>query len=282
VSDRGGGRAGGRRVARRGCGVGRDGATVGTADDRADATASDATKREGLRRDAGKKRWMNDDEGAPCSTPRASPSAPPGARGGRRPERSRAASSPRRSGRAATPWRARNGGGVAASSSKKPTVASFIVRARTSDARTEKISLASSHFPSARRERGSPVANVESSLARHGSRRRRGDAVLDVGDHRGATRGPDLPQRGRVREAVVRRDQARPHRSHRSPYDRVGVVHADPQGLLPLFLSAHTSLTIPTRLDAFQLHLTPFDSTPTFARTLERTSSAPRISRAST
>ena len=165
---------------------------------------------------------------------------------------------------------------------KKPTVASFIVSARTSDARTEKISLASSHFPSARRERGSPVANVESSLARHGSRRRRGDAVLDVGDHRGATRGPDLPQRGRVREAVVRRDQARPHRSHRSPYDRVGVVHADPQGLLPPFLSAHTSLTIPTRLDAFQLHLTPFNSTPTFARTLERTSSAPRISRAST
>ena len=158
---------------------------------------------------------------------------------------------------------------------KKPTVASFIVRvrARTSDAdaRTEKISLASSHFPSARRERGSPVANVESSLARHGSRRRRGDAVLDVGDHRGATRGPDLPQRGRVREAVVRRDQARPHRSHRSPYDRVGVVHADPQGLLPPFLSAHTSLTIPTRLDAFQLHLTPFNSTPTFAR-MERTS----------
>ena len=137
---------------------------------------------------------------------------------------------------------------------KKPTVASFIVRARTSDARTEKISLASSHFPSARRERGSPVANVESSLARHGSRRRRGDAVLDVGDHRGATRGPDLPQRGRVREAVVRRDQARPHRSHRSPYDRVGVVHADPQGLLPPFLSAHTSLlSIPTHRDAFQL-----------------------------
>jgi hypothetical protein len=34
---------------------------------------------------------------------------------------------------------------------------------------------------------------------------------------------------------------------------------------LPAHLSAHISLSIPA-LDAFQLHLTPFNSTPTFAR----------------
>ena len=53
---------------------------------------------------------------------------------------------------------------------------------------------------------------------------------------------------------------------HWSPYDRVGVVNADPQGLLPSSLSAHTSVSIPTHLDAFQLHLTPLNSTPIFAR----------------
>ena len=43
--------------------------------------------------------------------------------------------------------------------------------------------------------------------------------------------------------------------SHWFPYDRVGVVNADPQGLyLPAHLSAHPSpLSIPTHLDAFQL-----------------------------
>jgi hypothetical protein len=42
-------------------------------------------------------------------------------------------------------------------------------------------------------------------------------------------------------------------RSHRSPYDRVGVVNADPQGLCPASLSAQgPSRSIPA-LDAFQL-----------------------------
>ena len=43
--------------------------------------------------------------------------------------------------------------------------------------------------------------------------------------------------------------------SHWSPYDRVGVVNADSQGLsLPAHLSAQgPSLSIPTHLDAFQL-----------------------------
>jgi hypothetical protein len=57
--------------------------------------------------------------------------------------------------------------------------------------------------------------------------------------------------------------------SHRSPYDRVGVVHADPRGLLPAGASlrqAGPSLSIPTRLDAFQTQLTPLNATPTFAR----------------
>jgi len=58
--------------------------------------------------------------------------------------------------------------------------------------------------------------------------------------------------------------------THWSPYDRVRVVNADPSGLCPASLSAHhPSLSIPA-LDAFQLHLTPFNSTPTFAR-MERT-----------
>ena len=52
---------------------------------------------------------------------------------------------------------------------------------------------------------------------------------------------------------------------HWSPYDRVRVVNADPEGLCPACLSAHTSLSIPA-IDAFQLQLTPFNSTPTFAR----------------
>ena len=44
---------------------------------------------------------------------------------------------------------------------------------------------------------------------------------------------------------------------------------------LPAHLSAHPSLSIPTHLDAFQLHLTPFNSTPTFARMDLRPSSVP-------
>ena len=51
---------------------------------------------------------------------------------------------------------------------------------------------------------------------------------------------------------------------HWSPYDRVGEVDADPKGLCPAILSAHSTLSIPA-LDAFQLLLTPFNSTPTFA-----------------
>ena len=60
--------------------------------------------------------------------------------------------------------------------------------------------------------------------------------------------------------------------SHWSPYDRVRVVNADPQGLF--FLAAHLSaqgpsLSIPThtprRLSTPLL--TPFNSTPTYART---------------
>ena len=53
---------------------------------------------------------------------------------------------------------------------------------------------------------------------------------------------------------------------HWFPYDRIGVVNADSQGLLPASLSSHPSVSIPTHLDAFQLHLTPFNSTPLFAR----------------
>ena len=51
---------------------------------------------------------------------------------------------------------------------------------------------------------------------------------------------------------------------HWSPYDRVGVVNADPEGLFPAHLSTHPSVSIPA-LGAFQLRLTPFNSTPTFA-----------------
>ena len=51
---------------------------------------------------------------------------------------------------------------------------------------------------------------------------------------------------------------------HWSPYDPVAVVNADPYGLFPACLSAHSSVSIPA-LGAFQLHLTPFNSTPTFA-----------------
>ena len=52
--------------------------------------------------------------------------------------------------------------------------------------------------------------------------------------------------------------------THWSPYDRVRVVNADPLGLYPSHLSAHPSLSISAH-DAFQLQLTPFNSTPTFA-----------------
>ena len=52
---------------------------------------------------------------------------------------------------------------------------------------------------------------------------------------------------------------------HWFPYDRVGDVDADPYGLLAASLSAHPTLSIPA-LDPFQLQLTPFNSTPTFAR----------------
>ena len=54
--------------------------------------------------------------------------------------------------------------------------------------------------------------------------------------------------------------------SHWSPYDPVRVVNADPLGFFPAHLSAHRpSLSTPA-IDAFQLHLTPFNSPPTFAR----------------
>ena len=42
-------------------------------------------------------------------------------------------------------------------------------------------------------------------------------------------------------------------------------MNADPEGLFPAHLSAHPSVSIPA-LGAFQLRLTPFNSTPTFAR----------------
>ena len=49
---------------------------------------------------------------------------------------------------------------------------------------------------------------------------------------------------------------------HWSPYDRVRAVNAVPRGLSPAHLSAHAAVSIPA-LDAFQLHLTPFNPTPT-------------------
>jgi len=54
---------------------------------------------------------------------------------------------------------------------------------------------------------------------------------------------------------------------HWFPYDRAGEVDADPQGLyFPACLSAQgPPLSIPA-LDAFQLHLTPLNSTPTSLR----------------
>jgi hypothetical protein len=51
---------------------------------------------------------------------------------------------------------------------------------------------------------------------------------------------------------------------HWSPYDRVRVVNAIPEGLFPAPLDAHTTVSIPA-LDAFQRQLTPLNSTPTFA-----------------
>jgi hypothetical protein len=68
--------------------------------------------------------------------------------------------------------------------------------------------------------------------------------------------------------------------SNWSPYDRVRAVNAVPRGLsLPAHLSAQgPSVSIlPTHLDAFQLHhLTPFNSTPTSLRMMERPSDTPR------
>ena len=68
---------------------------------------------------------------------------------------------------------------------------------------------------------------------------------------------------------------------HWSPYDPVGVVNVDPYGLsIPACLSAHPSRSIPA-LGAFQLQLTPLNSTPTFA-CMERPSGsrrAPEVSR---
>ena len=76
-----------------------------------------------------------------------------------------------------------------------------------------------------------------------------------------------------VGAGVAESAQARP--IHWSPYDRVGVVNAVPQGLSPSSLSVQgPSLSIPV-LDAFQLQLTPFNSTPTFAR-MERPRSRTR------
>jgi hypothetical protein len=64
---------------------------------------------------------------------------------------------------------------------------------------------------------------------------------------------------------LVRGEKMKARSIHWSPYDRVGVMNADPEGLLPSSLFAHPSLSIPD-LDAFELQLTPLNSTPTFAR----------------
>jgi 16S rRNA (guanine(966)-N(2))-methyltransferase RsmD len=71
-----------------------------------------------------------------------------------------------------------------------------------------------------------------------------------------------------IKSLGLTRSDARVHTSsvearsiHWSPYDPVRVVNADPYGLFPACLSAHPSLSIPA-LDAFQLQLTPMNSTP--------------------
>ena len=80
--------------------------------------------------------------------------------------------------------------------------------------------------------------------------------VVDIGGHmEGRVIGSGG---GTIRDIEARSGasvKARPPISDCSPYDRVGVVNADPRGLFhPAHLSAQgPSLTIPTRLDAFQL-----------------------------
>jgi hypothetical protein len=79
----------------------------------------------------------------------------------------------------------------------------------------------------------------------------------DGGDAEAAAATAAL-ERQRSAAAPERREhQARPTSSHWSPYDRVRVVNAVSRGLhfSRASLSAHyPSLSIPTRLDAFQLH----------------------------
>ena len=80
--------------------------------------------------------------------------------------------------------------------------------------------------------------------------------VVDIGGHmEGRVIGSGG---GTIRDIEARSGasvKARPPISDCSPYDRVRVVNADPRGLFhPAHLSAQgPSLTIPTRLDAFQL-----------------------------
>ena len=74
-----------------------------------------------------------------------------------------------------------------------------------------------------------------------------------------------LTKYGKHVHLLVRGEKIKARYIHWSPYDRVGVMNADPEGLLPSSLFAHPSLSIPD-LDAFELQLTPLNSTPTFAR----------------
>ena len=62
-----------------------------------------------------------------------------------------------------------------------------------------------------------------------------------------------LTKYGKHVHLLVRGEKMKARSIHWSPYDRVGVMNADPEGLLPSSLFAHPSLSIPD-LDAFELH----------------------------
>jgi U3 small nucleolar RNA-associated protein 10 len=66
----------------------------------------------------------------------------------------------------------------------------------------------------------------------------------------GLAKGARAPLHAQVLQALLVLCQVRS--IHWSPYDRVGAVNADPEGLCPAHLSAHPSLSIPA-LGAFQL-----------------------------
>ena len=120
-----------------------------------------------------------------------------------------------------------------------------------------------------RRSRDGNDASSDESSPRGSARRRR--ARL----RRGRGRVPP-PRSLPVLARVPRRPRVSGAYSlHWSPYDRNGVVNAVPEGLCSAHLSAHPSRSIPD-LDAFQLQLTPFNSTPTFAR-MERPSVSERL-----